>query len=208
MKLLSFLLVLLSGSLVAGGPPAARVMLSPLTKAAYAAALKQQVLTKPQVTYPLKKQRGRISIPTTAGVKVFRDRGMGTDDLEQAQYEYAGYWPQFKQHVVVAHLWEHTDYLLIAASGQQLVLPASPQFGPGLQRFVVASAGIEYAVLPNVIQLFGWQNGGFAKVWETTPETWEPEQVAWAAANALVLRKRTWTNAGEAGYGYARLTIR
>lgn len=48
------------------------------------------------MTHPLKKQGGRISIPTTAGLKVFRDRGVGTDDIEQAQYEYAGYWPQFK----------------------------------------------------------------------------------------------------------------
>lgn len=108
----------------------------------------------------------------------------------------------------MAPLWEHTDYVLVAANGQRQVLAAEPQFGPGLQRFAVVSAGIENGVLPNTIELFQWQNGGFTKVWETTPEDREPAEVAWTAANTLVLRKRTWMNAGAEGYGYARLAIR
>ena len=209
MKPLLALLVLLSGLLGAGASPKVQVSFSPLTKTAYAAALKQQVRTRPQVTYPLKKQGGRISIPTTGGVKVFRDRGMGTDDLEQAQYDYAGYWPQFRRHVVVAHLWERTEWLLVADNGKQLQLYDTPLFGPGLQRFVVASGGIESGGYPNTIQLFQWKDGSFAKSWETVPTDWEPEQVTWTSANTLVVSKKMWTaaSAGTA-HEYVRLSIR
>lgn len=209
MKPLLCLLVLLSGLLGAGAPPKGQVSFSPLTKAAYAAALKQQVRTKPQVTYPLKKQGGRISIPTTGGPRIFQDRVAGTDETNQAEHNYWGYWPQFKRHVVVAHFWEYTEWVLVADNGKELLLPAEPLFAPGLQRFVVASAGIEMEVLPNTIQLYQWKDGSFYKSWETIPTTWEPEQVAWTAATTLVVRKRMWTaTSNGTRHEYARLGIR
>ena len=86
MKPVLLLLLALLLKLPAAGPPAVKVTLSPLTKAAYLAAKKGAVSTKPAITFPLKKVRGRIVIPTAKGPKVFQDKGLGTDDIEQGEY--------------------------------------------------------------------------------------------------------------------------
>ena len=73
MKLLLLWLLPLLGYFPTAGPPAVRVTFSPLTKAAYLAAVKAAVVTRPNVTFPLKKVRGRIVIPTAKGRVVFKD---------------------------------------------------------------------------------------------------------------------------------------
>ena len=93
MKLLLLWLLPLLGYFPAAGPPAVRVNFSPLTKAAYLAAVKAAAVTKPAMTFPLKKVRGRLVIPTTKGPKVLQDKAVGTDDTEQAEYIYQGYLP-------------------------------------------------------------------------------------------------------------------
>ena len=54
MKLLLLWLLPLLSYYPAAGPPAVRVSFSPLTKAAYLAAKKSVVSTKPVMTFPLK----------------------------------------------------------------------------------------------------------------------------------------------------------
>ena len=73
MKPLLPLLLTLLLKLLPAGPPAGRVTFSPLTKAAYLAAKKKAIVTKPKMTFPLKKVRGRIVIPTAKGNVVFKD---------------------------------------------------------------------------------------------------------------------------------------
>ena len=113
MKLLLLWLLPLLLKLPAAGPPTVRVTFSPLTKTAYLAAKKTVVVTKPAMTFPLKKVRGRIIIPTSKGPKVFQDKGIGTDEDDQAEYLYRGYLPQFGYHVVEAHLWERIQWFLL-----------------------------------------------------------------------------------------------
>ena len=103
MKPVLLLLPVLLLQLPAAGPPSVRVTFSPLTKAAYLVAKKASIATKPVTTFPLKKVRGRIIIPTAQGQQVFRDKGVGTDNEDQAQFEYLGYLPQFGYHSLLGH---------------------------------------------------------------------------------------------------------
>jgi hypothetical protein len=193
-------------------PPSVRVTSSPLTKAAYLEARKLTVVTRPTLTFPVKKVRDRIVIPTAAGPKIFQDKGIGTDNDDQAKYEYAGYLPQFGYHVVVGHFWEHTNWLLLGPGGAPLELYDAPVYSPDLKHFVVSAAGIEFSVYPNEIRLFTFLNGRWREVWKLEPSvepaTWEPQEVRWLSNSTLLLKKRMWTGKNPgATYTYAKLTI-
>ncbi|MDB5268584.1 MAG: hypothetical protein JWP58_1624 [Hymenobacter sp.] len=212
MKPLLLLLLTLLLKLPVAGPPVVRVMFSPLTKAAYLAAAKGVVVTKPTLTFPLKKVRGRIVIPTAKGPKVFQDKGVGTDDDDQAGFDYRGYSTVLKYHVVEGRYWEAFQCHLVGANGQQVSLPGLPEYSPDMQQFVVASAGIEVGFLPNSIQLFQLENGHWREVWKLEPSvepaTWEPDEIHWLSNSTLLLKKKMWTgpNPGNT-FIYSRLTI-
>jgi hypothetical protein len=209
MKLLLLLLLPLLVHLPASGPAAVRVTFSPLTEAAYVAAKKAGVSTKPAVTFPLKKARGRIVIPTAKGPKVFQDRGVGTDDTEQVQFEYLGYLIGFKCHLLKVNYYETSEYLLIDGSGMQITLSGEPIFAPNMQHIVAICPGIEYGGgQPNIIELLGLQNGVLRKVWSLEPKTWEPYRISWATDKTLLLSKVMWTGKSPGNtYTYARLTV-
>ena len=213
MKLLLLWLLPLLLNLPATGPPTVRVTFSPLTKAAYLAAKKSCILAKPVMTFPLKKVRGRIVIPTDKGPKVFQDKGMGIDNDDQSQYEYAGYLPQFGYHEVIGHFWERTNWLLLGPIGLPLELYDAPRYAPDLKHFVVISAGIEYAVYPNEIRLYQFGNGRWQQVWKLEPSvdpaTWEPDEICWLSNSMLMLKKKMWIgkNSGTT-FTYSKLTIR
>ena len=156
LRLLALLL-----KLPAAGPPAVRVTLSPLTKAAYLAAAKGAMVTKPTLTFPLKKVRGQIVIPTAKGRKTFTDiiidesavkRGHGENEL--TTYTYLGYAVDFKFHLIRVEYYETTQWLLIDAFGKQTAMWGEPVFAPDKKHFVAICAGIEYGGgQPNRIQL-------------------------------------------------------
>ena len=172
------------------------------------AAKKGCVETKPHLTFPLKKQRGRIVIPTARGQRVFQDKGVGTDHDNQAQFEYVGYMPQFGYHIIIAHLWERTQTFLIDKNGKQLELYDDPQYSPDLKSFVVIAGGLEYSVYPNVIRLFRFEDHTWREVWSLEPKTWEPYRICWSSSNSLLLSKKMWTekNPGNT-FTYSKLTI-
>ena len=120
MKLLLLWLLPLLSCFPATGPSAVRVTFSPLTKAAYLAAKKTAVSGKPVMTFPVKKMRGKIVIPTSKGPKVFLDKGIRAHEDAEAEYLYRSYMPQFECHVIEAHLWERTQWLLVDKQGRQL----------------------------------------------------------------------------------------
>ena len=213
MKPLLLLLLTLLLQLPAARPPAVRVTSSPLTKAAYLAAAKAAVVTKPTLTFPVKKQKGRIVVPTSKGPKVFQDKGVGTDDDDQQEFEYTGYLPLFKYHLLMGHFWERTQSLLVPANGEEHVeLYGKPSFSPDFKNFVSIASGIEYSVYPNEIRLFRFKNGRWRRVWKLEPSvepaTWEPETIHWLSNTTLLLKKKMWTgkNPGTT-FTYAKLTI-
>ncbi len=212
MKLLLLWLLPLLGYLVPAGPPAVRVTFSPLTKAAYLAAKKAAVATKPVMTFPLKKVRGRIVIPTAKGLKVFQDKGMGTDSDDQELYEYAGYLPQFEYHLVIGHFWERTNWFLLGPVGPPFEFYDAPLYSPDLKHFVVISAGIEFEVYPNEIRLFRFENGRWRQVWKLEPSvepaTWAPDKIHWLSNSTLLLKKKMFAgkNPGNT-FTYAKLEI-
>lgn len=198
--------------LPAAGPPAGRVTLTPCTKGAYDEAKKTAITTKPTLTFPLKKQQGRVVIPTAKGPKVFQDKGVGTDNDDQVEFKYLGYAAELKYHLVTGTYWEGFLCHLVGDNGQQLELADTPDFSPNKRRFVVWSAGIEVSYMANVIQVYELESGRWWQVWKLEPSvepaTWEPEELHWLSNSTLLLKKKMWTgkNPGTT-FTYAKLTI-
>ena len=105
MKPVLLLLLALLLKLPAGAPPKVHVTFSPLTKAAYEQAKKTAIMTKPTLTFPLKKQKGRIVIPSENGPKIFKDNPVAEDDPDWELYKYLGYSPRLNCHLI-----EHSHY--------------------------------------------------------------------------------------------------
>ncbi|OGX87512.1 hypothetical protein [Hymenobacter coccineus] len=193
MKLGFLLLLPLLAGPPASGPAAVRVTFKSLTKSAYLQAKKGCVTAKPRVTFPLKKEQGLIVIPTAKGQKTYQDKSLGTDNDDQAQFEYAGFTPQFGYHIVIAQLWERTQTFLVDESGKQLEFYDNPQYSPDMKSFVVVSSGLEYAVYPNVTRLFRFKNRAWQEIWSITPKAWEPSQICWTSPTTLLLSRKMWT---------------
>ena len=216
MKSVLLLLLTLLLKLPSAGPPAVRITFSPLTKAAYLAAAKATVVTKPTTTIPLKKTRGRLVIPTAKGPKTFADiiideaaikKGHGEDEL--TTYTYLGYLVDFKCHLIRVQYYETAQWLLIDISGRQIELWGEPLFSPDLRHIVAICMGIEYGGgQPNMLQLLELRNGMLWQVWTLEPKVWEPYRIKWLSSTSLVLSKEMWTgkNPGST-FTYAKLTI-
>jgi hypothetical protein len=212
MKLLLLVLLTLLLKLLAVAPPVVRVTSTALTKAAYLEAKKTAIVTKPTLTFPLKKQQARIVIPTAKGPKVFQDKGVGTDNDDQVEFKYLGYDTALKYHLVTGNYWEGFLCHFVGDNGQQLELSDTPDFSPDMRSFVVFSAGIEVSYLPNLIQLYRLENGRWRQIWKLEPSiepaTWEPEEMRWLSNSTLLMKKKTWAgkNPGST-FTYAKLTI-
>ncbi|HEX8659003.1 MAG TPA: hypothetical protein VF690_15780 [Hymenobacter sp.] len=215
MKPVWLVLVLLFGT-SAAGPAPVRVTISPLTKAAYLAAKKGGIVTKPRRTFTLKKLNGRITIPTNKGPKVFKDvivdeaalrRGIGEE--ESLVHDYLGFLPAFHCHLVKINFYETSEYLLISETGHQISLCGEPLFSPDVRYIMASSPGIEYSGgQPNMIELLELQSAGLKRVWKLEPETWEPYEVIWISDNELIFYKTLWTgkNPGNT-HTYAKLVV-
>ncbi|MBJ6110227.1 hypothetical protein JAO73_14485 [Hymenobacter sp. BT523] len=212
MKPLLTLLLPLLLKLAAVGPPTGKVTFSPLTKAAYLEARKAAIVTKPVATFPLKKQKGCIVIPTVKGKVIFQDKGVGTDNDDQAEFSYRGLVASLKYHVVEGRYWEAFQVHLVGENGQRLDLPSLPEYSPDMRSMVVASSGIEVGYFPNAIQLYRLENGRWRQVWKIEPSvdpmSWEPEEVRWLSNSALLLKKKMWTGKKPGTtYTYAKLQV-
>ena len=216
MKLLLLWLLPLLNSFPAAGPAPVRVTFNPLTKAVYLQARKGLTVTKPRLTRPLKKQEGRLVIPTTAGPKVLTDVVIdaaavekGHSEEEAIQYTYLGYLPDFSCHLIRVQYYETTKWLLISNSGRQLSLWGEPIFSPDQQRIFAICQGLEYSGgQPNSLQLLQLQNGVLREVWTMKPKTWQPYRAYWASPNSLLLVKEMWAGKASGGtYTYAKLMM-
>ena len=213
MKPVLLLLLTLLLKLPPGGLPTAKVTFSPFTKAAYLAAKKMVVETKPQVTYPVKKQSGRITIPTAKGNQAFRDNSIDEENPDWEKFTYRGYLPQFECHLIEHNHYEWSRYILVDKSGAKTAVSNLPVYSPDLKSFVAISGGVESAMYPNSIQLFRFENHHWREVWKLEPSvepmTWEPNDIHWLSNTVLILEKKMWTgkNPGTT-YTYAKLTIK
>ena len=209
MKPLLLLLALLTS---APQPPAVRVTFSPLTKAAYLAAQKGCLVTKPKMTFPLKKVRGRIVIPTTKGNVVFADNLVEEGSPEWEEYKYLGYIPNLDCHLLEHSHYEWLSNILVDKNGRQTEVYNSLVYSTNFKSFATISAGIEDAVFPNEIRIFQFNNHRWRQVWKLEPSvepvTWEPDAICWTSPTTLLLRKKMWTGSNPGTtYTYARLTI-
>ncbi|GAA3978016.1 hypothetical protein GCM10022407_24060 [Hymenobacter antarcticus] len=192
-----------------------RVTFSPLTRAAYLAAGKACVSTKPQVAFPLRKQEGRITIPTAKGPKVFADITIeatikrGISEAELIIHQYLGYLPEFKCHLVKVEYDETSEYVLIDNSGTQIALAGEPIFAPDTQHIAAICQGIEYGGgHPNSLQVLEMSNGRLRQVWRLEPKTGEPYRICWTSATSLLLSRTMWTGKSPGTtFTYAKLEI-
>ncbi|GAB3850062.1 hypothetical protein GCM10028822_14940 [Hymenobacter terrigena] len=212
MKSLLLLLLTLMLKLPAAGPPAVRVTFSPLTKAAYLAAMKGAVVTKPAITFPLRKQKGRIVIPTAKGSVIFKDNPVDEENPDWEKFSYRGYLPQFKSHLIEHNHYEWSRYILIDNSGKETETSNMAVYSPDTRSFVAISGGVESAMYSNSIRLFRFENHHWREVWKIEPSvepaTWEPDEIHWLSNSTLLLKKKMWTgkNPGST-FTYAKLEI-
>jgi hypothetical protein len=209
--LLLLLLALLK--LPAGAPPKVRVSFSPLTKAAYLAAKKSAIVTKPTMTFPLKKKNGRIVIPTAKGNVIFKDNDVDEEDPDWEKYTYQGYWPQFECHLILHNHYEWSRYLLVDKSGKEIEISNMAVYSPDTKSFVAISyGGVESAMYSNSIKLFYFENHHWREVWKIEPsvdsDTWEPAEICWLSNSTMLLKKRMWNSKSPGNtFTYSRLTI-
>jgi hypothetical protein len=215
MKCVLLLLTVLVGTPVVPSVPA-RVTFTALTKVAYLQAQKSQIVTKPHITFPLKKEHGRIVIPTAKGRKVFADitideaaikKGHGED--ESTTYTYLGYLTDFHCHLIEVQFYETRQWILLDTSGQKIELWGEPVYAPDMKHLVATCMGLEYGGgQPNIIQLVTLENGNLRETWSLQPKDWEPYRICWTSNATLLLSKEMWTgkNPGNT-FTYSKLTI-
>ena len=199
-----------------GSPATIRVTSSLLAKAVYLVVKKGCVETKLRVTFPLKKQRGRIIIPTVKGQKILADIvvgeafiNQGHSKAEMTEYIYLGYLTVFQAHLIQVQFYETTQWLLIDASGRQIELWGEPVFAPDMKHIAASCMGIKYGGgQPDIIQLLELKNGVLSTVWSSEPKTWGPYRICWSSSNSLLLSKKMWTekNPGNTST-HSKLTI-
>ncbi|RZJ92773.1 MAG: hypothetical protein EOO60_06885 [Hymenobacter sp.] len=205
--LLLRLLLLLCGA-VTPQPVPVHVTFTPLTKAAYLQAVKERIVINPRVTFPLKKEHGRLVIPSAKGAHVFRDGWVDGEHDEDTHYKYLGYWSHLHWHLVEGYHYSEAYRLnVLTQSGQWLKLEELPVLAPGISQFIVVSGSLDY-IAPPAIQLFRFKKGSWQEVWKAEPKTWEPEQIDWLSPTTLLLKQKHWNkDFSRAWYTYARLTI-
>ncbi len=208
MKALILLLLPLLGATSPPKSSAVRIVFSPLTRAAYVSASKHLVAIRPKVTFPLKKRRGRIVIPTAKGQRIFRDGWIEKEHDGDARYTYLGYWPRLHWHLVEGYNYgEVYNLSVVTQSGQWLKLDGSPSFSPDTSQFIVASGALDGLGAP-IMQLFQLKNGVWRESWKMEPATWQVEQLEWLTANTLLLKEKHWDKElSKSWFTYARLTI-
>ncbi|MBF9142265.1 hypothetical protein [Hymenobacter properus] len=212
MKPVLLLLLALLLKLPAGAPLKVRVTLSPLTKTAYEQAKKAAIVTKPTLTFPLKKHKGRIVIPTAKGPKVFQDVQKADDETATTTYQYLGYLEKLRLHVLQIQLWETSEYELIDARGNITELWSPPTCSPQMQYLMTVSGSLEYEMMPNGLQLFRCAPVGLQKVWELAPTTWAPDEAStfWASESTVFIKQKRYPKqdvSKKPYFTYAKLTI-
>ncbi|GAB3587212.1 hypothetical protein [Hymenobacter daeguensis] len=210
MKPALLLLLALLLKLPAGAPPKVRVTFSPLTKAAYLAAAKGGIVTAPTMTFPLKKQNGRIVIPTVKGPKVFKDVRRAEDETAEVTYLYQGFYAKLQHHLLQIRYYENAEWVIVEANGKISRLWSPPGYSPGLDYLFTGSGSLDYDMMPNGLQLFRIGPGGLKKVWETAPTAWAPEDAFWTSGNTLFVKQRRYVNlevSDKHYFTYAKLTI-
>lgn len=203
-------------SLSLSSTPDVPIVFSRITAAEYAQVRRLTKKTTPEITWPLRKQRGQLTIPTNHGLQIYRDvvideaalrRGRSED--ETTHYTYHGFLPHFRRHVVEVAYYETAEWWLIGNDGRRLTLYGPPQYSPDQQRIATICPGIEYSGgQPNALQLFQMRQDTLRKVWELRPTTWEPAEVCWLNNNTLYLKRATWAGAAQGSVSYWKLTIR
>jgi hypothetical protein len=216
MKLVFLLLLALFGEGSAPRPPAVHVTFSPITKAGYERAKKLarvtgETGTREKPTFPVKKQKHRLVIPTAAGNKVFRDKVFPENEVDDVTYEYLGFFPKLQQHFINVQYYESSELLVLEPSGNLIKLMGAPAYSPNLERMAVASRGLVYEMMPNGLQLAVRQQGKLKLVWELLPKTWEPVEIFWVT-NSTIFLKQSQCKKGEAynpeRFTYAKLLVK
>ena len=169
-------------------------------------------VTKLAITFPLKKVRGRIVIPTTEGRVVFKDNNVSEESPDWEVYIYHGYSPELIYHLIEHNHYEWVSDILVDGSGRQTETFSRPIYSLNCKSFVAISAGVGYPIYPNEIRLFRFENGRWWQVWmlepSVEPPTWEPEEINWLSNSTLLLKKRMWTSQNPGiTFTYAKLTI-
>ncbi len=133
-------------------------------------------------------------------LKTFVDRNL--EHESGVSYTYREFIPEIGYHLVHAHLYEGTGYLLVShRTGDMVRIQAPPIFSPDGNRFATASEDLESRYNPNEIQI--WRIGENAIVLEwslepagnpvvMTPDAWGPKNLRWISPAEIHVQKVTF----------------
>ena len=132
-------------------------------------------------------------------LRTFVDKGL--EHESGVSYTYREFIPKIGYHLVHAHLYEGTGYLLVShRTGDMVRIQAPPIFSPDDNRFATASEDLESRYNPNEIQI--WRIGENAIVLEwslepagnpvvITPDAWGPKNLRWISPTEIRVQKVT-----------------
>ena len=132
-------------------------------------------------------------------LKTFVDKDL--EHESSVSYTYREFIPEIEHHLVHAHLYEGTGYLLVShRTGDMLRIHAPPIFSPDGNRFATASEDLESRYNPNEIQI--WRIGESAIVLEWSlapaenpvviaPGAWGPKNLRWISPTEIRVQKVT-----------------
>lgn len=133
-------------------------------------------------------------------LKTFVDKDL--EDESGVWYTYREFIPEIGYHLVHAHLYEGTGYLLVShRTGDMVRIQAPPIFSPDGNRFATASEDLESRYNPNEIQI--WRIGENAIVLEWSlepagnpvviaPGAWGPKNLRWISPTEIRVQKVTF----------------
>lgn len=193
---------------------AATVTFHPVSAADYQKAKVLAKVTEVPTTFPVRARNGQFTLPTTAGPQHYRDIvidaaaiARGQSDDQDTRYTYLGLLTPFQRHLVKVTYYETGEWWLISPEGRRLTLYGPPLYSPDKRTVAAINQGLEYELMPNVVQFFRLRNGVLRPFWELRPTTWEPEELFWAAPNTLYLQATKWTVGMRGPRVYWQLTV-
>jgi WD40 repeat protein len=117
-------------------------------------------------------------------------------------YTYREFIPEIGYHLVHAHLYEGTGYLLVShRTGDMVRIQAPPIFSPDGNRFATASEDLESRYNPNEIQIWRVSENAIVLEWSLepagnpvviTPGAWGPMNLRWISPTEIRVQKVTF----------------
>jgi hypothetical protein len=127
---------------------------------------------------------------------IFRNTMSSGEDRKA--YWFLTYFQQSRNYLLQVRGWEGFGYLMISASGGNIMSFADiPVISKDLKRCVVTSLDLEAGYRPNRITIFRFVDNGVKQEWSKNYTTSGPSQAAWVDNKTVAFFENTTKNGGQ-----------